>query len=48
MQETHRGVKSRAFDGPKTNPRQEAPVRNFHRVYQEYLSRPPKKDEMDS
>ena len=47
MQETHRGVKSRAFVGPKTNPRQEAPVRNFHRVYQEYLSRPPKKDEID-
>lgn len=39
MQETHKGIKSSGFKGPRTNPLQETPITNFHRVYGEYLSR---------
>jgi phenylpropionate dioxygenase-like ring-hydroxylating dioxygenase large terminal subunit len=39
MAAVHRGMKSSGFSGPKTNPRQEASLRNFHRVYREYLDR---------
>jgi hypothetical protein len=40
MQATHKGIKSSGFSGPKTNPLQETPITNFHRVYWEYLNRP--------
>jgi hypothetical protein len=39
MEGTHRGVKSKSFDGPQLNPRQEKPIANFHRAYHELLSR---------
>jgi phenylpropionate dioxygenase-like ring-hydroxylating dioxygenase large terminal subunit len=41
MQATHKGIKSYGFKGPRTNPTQETPITNFHRVYGEYLNRPP-------
>ena len=37
MEDTHRGMKSRGYRGPRLNPRQEASIENFHRVYHEYL-----------
>jgi phenylpropionate dioxygenase-like ring-hydroxylating dioxygenase large terminal subunit len=40
MEGTHRGVKSKSFDGPLLNPTQEKPISNFHRVYHEFISRP--------
>jgi phenylpropionate dioxygenase-like ring-hydroxylating dioxygenase large terminal subunit len=40
MEGTHRGLKSASYQGPRLNPIQEKPISNFHRVYQEYLSRP--------
>jgi len=40
MQATHKGIKSSGFTRPKTNPLQETPITNFHRVYWEYLDRP--------
>lgn len=43
MHETQRGMKSRGFEGPKTNPLQETSIRRFHRVYHEYLAQPPEK-----
>jgi phenylpropionate dioxygenase-like ring-hydroxylating dioxygenase large terminal subunit len=39
MEAVQRGMKSSGFGGPRTNPRQETSLRNFHRVYHEYLSR---------
>jgi phenylpropionate dioxygenase-like ring-hydroxylating dioxygenase large terminal subunit len=38
MSEVQQGMKSRAFVGARTNPLQETPVSNFHRVLFEYLS----------
>jgi len=37
MADTHRGMKSSGYRGPRLNPRQEAALANFHRVYHEYL-----------
>jgi phenylpropionate dioxygenase-like ring-hydroxylating dioxygenase large terminal subunit len=37
MEATHRGMKSSGYKGPRLNPRQEASIENFHRVYHEYL-----------
>ena len=37
MEDTHRGMKSSGYQGPRLNPRQEAAIENFHRVYHEYL-----------
>jgi len=37
MEDTHRGMKSSGYRGPRLNPRQEASIENFHRVYHEYL-----------
>lgn len=37
MEDTHRGIKSSGYRGPRLNPRQEAALDNFHRVYHEYL-----------
>jgi phenylpropionate dioxygenase-like ring-hydroxylating dioxygenase large terminal subunit len=37
MAAVQKGMKSRGFGGPRTNPRQETSLRNFHRVYREYL-----------
>jgi phenylpropionate dioxygenase-like ring-hydroxylating dioxygenase large terminal subunit len=39
MSAVQRGMKSSGFGGPRTNPRQETALRNFHRVYHEYLNR---------
>jgi hypothetical protein len=36
MEDTHRGMKSSGYTGPRLNPRQEASIENFHRVYHEY------------
>lgn len=38
MQGTQKGIKSSGFKGPHTNPTQETPITNFHRVYGEYLN----------
>jgi len=32
-----RGMKSSGYKGPRLNPKQEASIENFHRVYHEYL-----------
>jgi phenylpropionate dioxygenase-like ring-hydroxylating dioxygenase large terminal subunit len=37
MSEVQQGMKSRAFTGSRTNPLQETPVSNFHRVLYSYL-----------
>ncbi len=37
MEDTHRGMKSSGYAGPRLNPRQEASIDNFHRVYHDYL-----------
>jgi len=37
MEETQRGMKSSGYKGPRLNPKQEASIENFHRVYHEYL-----------
>ncbi len=39
MEGTHLGMKSRGFPGSRLNPKQERSINNFHRVYNEYLSR---------
>ena len=39
MAAVQRGMKSSGFGGPRTNPRQETSLMNFHRVYHEYLDR---------
>lgn len=39
MEDTHRGMQSSGYRGPRLNPRQEASIENFHRVYHEYLQR---------
>ena len=35
--EVQQGMKSRGFAGSRTNPVQESPISNFHRVLHEYL-----------
>lgn len=37
MEATHRGMKSSGYKGPRLNPKQEASIENFHRVYHDYL-----------
>jgi phenylpropionate dioxygenase-like ring-hydroxylating dioxygenase large terminal subunit len=37
MEATQRGMKSSGYHGPRLNPKQEASIENFHRVYHEYL-----------
>jgi len=38
MADVQKGIKSRGFPGARTNPVQEKPVANFHRVIRQYLS----------
>jgi len=38
MEDTQRGMKSSGYKGPRLNPKQEASIENFHRVYHEYLN----------
>jgi hypothetical protein len=35
----HRGMKTRGFAGPQTNPVQELAISNLHRVLHEYIDR---------
>jgi hypothetical protein len=37
MEQVHRGMKSSGFSAARTNPIQETPITNFHRVLREYL-----------
>ncbi|MFT3754448.1 MAG: SRPBCC family protein [Pseudoxanthomonas sp.] len=40
FEQVQAGMKSRGFVGSLTNPKQETPVSNYHRVLHEYLGRP--------